>query len=519
MINPVNDNPVVGPDSLRFSPFDEDSDISLILPSSAFIDVDGDTLTLTATLQDGSALPQWLSFDGSTFSGTPPQNFNGNLFIKVSATDGVEGSTPATQLINLIISPVNDDPAVGTTLQNQSSDEDTAVSFTLPSSAFTDADGDTLTLSATLADGSALPSWLTFTASTRTFTGTPPQDYNGTLSIKVSASDGQSGSTPATQTFSLTISPPNESPTGYVTIDGTVAEGQTLSANTTMLADPDGLGTLAYQWQASTDGVQWTDIAGASSASYTPSAAQAGQMLRVVVSYTDDGGTSESVTSALAGLSSAQIAVLAEILEDSASSGGTNNANGVAATDDQLALVAERVLTGSDTSASPMQARYQAAIRAETGFSNLPTTAEAQAVIDAENVDLSGLFAGSNFYHSDFNDTYVVDWDVSSVTDMSNMFAYSDFFNQAIGEWDVSSVTDMGSMFFNAVVFNQYIGEWDVSSVSDMYRLFFGAEKFDQAIGEWNVSFVTDMSEMFWGAKSLTQKFFRHNSTLRGAVS
>ena len=38
---------------------------------------------------------------------------------------------------------------------------------------FSDADGDTLTYTATKADGTALPSWLTYSASTRTFSGTP----------------------------------------------------------------------------------------------------------------------------------------------------------------------------------------------------------------------------------------------------------------------------------------------------------------------------------------------------------
>ncbi len=34
-------------------------------------------------------------------------------------------------------------------------------------------------------------------------------------------------------------------------------------------------------------------------------------------------------------------------------------------------------------------------------------------------------------------------WDVSSVTDMSQMFYGTDWFNQDIGNWDVSSVTDI----------------------------------------------------------------------------
>ena len=48
----------------------------------------------------------------------------------------------------------------------------------MPANTFSDADsdiGDTLTYAVTLADGSALPSWLTFNAATRTLSGTPHQ--------------------------------------------------------------------------------------------------------------------------------------------------------------------------------------------------------------------------------------------------------------------------------------------------------------------------------------------------------
>jgi Putative Ig domain len=51
-------------------------------------------------------------------------------------------------------------------------------------------------------DGTALPGWLSFNASTRTFSGTPPQDFNGTLDLKVTASDG---ALTAADTFTLTI--------------------------------------------------------------------------------------------------------------------------------------------------------------------------------------------------------------------------------------------------------------------------------------------------------------------------
>ncbi|MBI5780046.1 MAG: putative Ig domain-containing protein [Rhodocyclales bacterium] len=62
--------------------------LSWQLPGTAFVDVDaGDVLAYTATLADGSALPDWLAFDAAsgTFSGTPASA--GNYVLRVTATD------------------------------------------------------------------------------------------------------------------------------------------------------------------------------------------------------------------------------------------------------------------------------------------------------------------------------------------------------------------------------------------------------------------------------------------------
>ncbi|TNJ34042.1 cadherin-like domain-containing protein, partial [Prosthecochloris vibrioformis] len=85
----------------------------------------------------------------------------------------------------------------------------------------------------------------------------------------------------------------NDAPTGNVTIDGTVTEGETLTANTSTLVDEDGLGTLNYQWYAGDDA-----ISGATASSYTLTQAEVGKAITVEVSYTDDEDTAESVTSA-----------------------------------------------------------------------------------------------------------------------------------------------------------------------------------------------------------------------------
>src|SRR4029077_13222004 len=77
-----------------------------------------------------------------------------------------------------------------------------------------------------------------------------------------------------------------------------------LTVNTASIADANGLGVFSYQWQSSTNGTTWTNIAGATGASFTPDdnplqafGDQAGQQLRVVVSFTDGAGNPETVTS------------------------------------------------------------------------------------------------------------------------------------------------------------------------------------------------------------------------------
>jgi len=89
------------------------------------------------------------------------------------------------------------------TVANQTSAEDAAWSFKLP------AGFDTDSFVVTSLDGSPLPSWIGFDADTQTFSGTPPQDYNGTIGIKVV---GDIMGYLKTSTFSLTVSSVNDVP-------------------------------------------------------------------------------------------------------------------------------------------------------------------------------------------------------------------------------------------------------------------------------------------------------------------
>ncbi|WP_103103007.1 peroxidase family protein [Pseudomonas sp. LFM046] len=94
----------------------------------------------------------------------------------------------------------------------------------------------------------------------------------------------------------------NDAPTGAPAIsDTTPTQGQVLTATRGTIADADGTTTsvFSFQWQVSTNGgATFSNIVGATGANFTVGAAQVGQLLRVVASFTDDGGTAESVVSA-----------------------------------------------------------------------------------------------------------------------------------------------------------------------------------------------------------------------------
>ena len=101
---------------------------------------------------------------------------------------------------------------------------------------------------------------------------------------------------------------PNSPATGAPTIDGTAQVGETLTADTSGVADADGLSDVQYEYQWLADGA---DISGATNATYTLAAADEGKAIKVEVTFTDDAGNEETLTSAATG------AVLASTQADS----------------------------------------------------------------------------------------------------------------------------------------------------------------------------------------------------------
>ena len=92
---------------------------------------------------------------------------------------------------------------------------------------------------------------------------------------------------------------PNTPATGSPTISGTLRMGETLEAETSGIGDDDGLNNVSYDYQwIRNDGTSDADILSATGSSYTLAEADLGMTIRVRVSFTDDAGNGEQLTSA-----------------------------------------------------------------------------------------------------------------------------------------------------------------------------------------------------------------------------
>ena len=87
----------------------------------------------------------------------------------------------------------------------------------------------------------------------------------------------------------------NNAATGAPAITGTARVGETLTVDTSGIADEDGLEDAAFSYQWLTDS---TAISGATANAYTPVEADEGKAVTVQINFTDDAGNDETLTSA-----------------------------------------------------------------------------------------------------------------------------------------------------------------------------------------------------------------------------
>lgn len=111
----------------------------------------------------------------------------GTYTVSIQAGNG--GTQTTTQTYNLTVAATNVAPVAVAAIPAQSGTVGTAFAYTIPAGTFSDANGDTLTWSAT-----GLPAGLAFTAGTRTIAGTPTATGAATATVTVGDGHGHSAS-------------------------------------------------------------------------------------------------------------------------------------------------------------------------------------------------------------------------------------------------------------------------------------------------------------------------------------
>jgi len=296
VVGNTNDAPTIA-NAIANQNATEDVAFNFQFAANVFADVDvGDTLVYTAQLAGGGAIPAWLSFDSvtRTFSGTPLNANVGTVSIDVIADDGNGGTV--TDTFNIVVGNANDAPTIANAIANQNAMEDAAFNFQFAANVFADSDvGDTLTYTAQLAGGGAIPAWLSFDPVTRTFSGTPLNANVGTVSIDVIANDGNGGT--VTATFDIVVANSNDAPTVANAIanqNATENAAFNFQFATNVFADIDVGDTLAYSVQLAGGGAlpAWLSFDPVTRTfSGTPANSDLGTVSIDVIADDDNGGT------------------------------------------------------------------------------------------------------------------------------------------------------------------------------------------------------------------------------------
>lgn len=295
-VTSVNDTPTGTDNAVTFN---EDTSYIIAAADFGFSDADaGDTLGSVRidTLPSGS-----LKLNGIAVTAlqtitvaditagklvfTPPANASGTGYTSFTfrVKDQVGGMDAAANRLTFNVAAINDAPTGLVSISGAPNP------------------GQTLTVNSTLADADGLGAlsyqWLRgatpIAGATSTSYVLVSADIGSTVSVRVSYVDARGTAESSTSAPTNTVYLPANG-TGSVTISGNATQLQTLTAVTTTLADPNGLGTLKYQWLHG--GVA---IAGATAKTYTLVQSDVGTRVSVQVSYVDGAGTPESKISGL----------------------------------------------------------------------------------------------------------------------------------------------------------------------------------------------------------------------------
>ena len=122
--------------------------------------------------------------------------------------------------------------------------------------------------------------------------------------------------------------------------------------------------------------------------------------------------------------------------------------------------------------------------------------------------NMNGMFSSAWSFNNGGSSS-IGNWNTSNVINMANMFQNCAF-NQNISNWNTSKVTSMAGMFYKpstAGGFNNGLASgvagdmfWDMSKVTNVSQMFQNASDFNQNLGVLNLSLCTNFTSMFNGA-------------------
>ena len=293
----------------------------------------GETLTAgTPGISDTDGLTnvsysyQWIRNDGSTdtdiqhateSSYTLVEADEGRTIkVKVSFTDDADNGETLTSAATAAVDAEPNSPATGTPTITGTAQ--VGQTLTADTSAIADADGLTnvsYSYQWIANDGTSDTAISGATNSTYTLVNA---DEGGTIKVRVSFTDDAGNDETLTSGATATVdAAPNSPATGAPSISGTAQVGETLTADTSGIADADGLTSVSYSYQwIRNDGSSDSDIQNATGSSYTLVAADEGKTIKVRMSFTDDAGHGETLTSAATGIVAAALLPLTVSLEN-----------------------------------------------------------------------------------------------------------------------------------------------------------------------------------------------------------
>ena len=278
------------------------------LPTIAGRDQVGETLTAdTSGIEDEDGLNnaafayQWLA-DDAEINGATVSTYtlvdtdeSKTIQVRVSFTDDTGNDETLTSVATeavLAAAPPANTPSTG--LPTIAGRDQVGETLTADTSGIEDEDG--------LNNAAFAYQWLAddaeingATVSTYTLVDT---DESKTIQVRVSFTDDTGNdeilTSAATDSVVAAAPPANTPSTGLPTIAGRDQVGETLTADTTGVEDDDGLDAVSFNFQWLADDA---DIEGATGSSYTITEADEGLVIQVRVSFTDDAGNSETLTS------------------------------------------------------------------------------------------------------------------------------------------------------------------------------------------------------------------------------